>query len=115
MDAPLASSNGNSGSSADGSDKIHGGGERGRTTGKRKIAETWPEIFEAWPRCTLLLVASMGIQKFTGLETVLTLYLMNGLKYSESQATIYFSLYQVCAGIMPLFGNIWTTRLLVWP
>ncbi|KAI1723878.1 POT family domain-containing protein [Ditylenchus destructor] len=88
---------------------LQNGDQKGRVR-KRKpkppMATTWPEMLKAWPMCTVLIVANEFFQKFSALNTVLPMYLLNGLKFTSNQTTIFFNINQILSGFLPLFGSI---------
>ncbi|KAI1719813.1 POT family domain-containing protein [Ditylenchus destructor] len=73
---------------------------------KPPMATTWPEMFKAWPMCTILIVGTEFFQKFSALGSVLPLYMLNGLKFSTNHMTIFFNIYQVLSGLLPLLGSV---------
>uniref|UniRef100_A0A7E4ZUA9 Oligopeptide transporter 1 n=1 Tax=Panagrellus redivivus TaxID=6233 RepID=A0A7E4ZUA9_PANRE len=73
-----------------------------------KQPETWGEMFKAWPKTTLCIVSNEFCERFSyyGMRTVLTLYLLNVLKFSDSVSTIAFNGFTVLCYFTPLFGSI---------
>uniref|UniRef100_A0A914YJW0 Oligopeptide transporter 1 n=1 Tax=Panagrolaimus superbus TaxID=310955 RepID=A0A914YJW0_9BILA len=70
--------------------------------------ETWGEIFRAWPKTTLCIVSNEFCERFSyyGMRTVLTLYLLNVLKFSDNVSTVFFNGFTVLCYLTPLLGSI---------
>uniref|UniRef100_A0AC34F4X3 Peptide transporter family 1 n=1 Tax=Panagrolaimus sp. ES5 TaxID=591445 RepID=A0AC34F4X3_9BILA len=70
--------------------------------------ETWGEIFKAWPKTTLCIVSNEFCERFSyyGMRTVLTLYLLNVLKFSDNVSTVFFNGFTVLCYLTPLLGSI---------
>ncbi|KAI6170191.1 Peptide transporter family 1 [Aphelenchoides besseyi] len=75
---------------------------------KPKVALRLSEICYAWPKTTILIVGNEFCERFSyyGMRTVLTLYLMNILMYSESQSTIIYNTFTGLCYLTPLVGSI---------
>uniref|UniRef100_A0AC34QSV0 Uncharacterized protein n=1 Tax=Panagrolaimus sp. JU765 TaxID=591449 RepID=A0AC34QSV0_9BILA len=73
-----------------------------------KQPETWGEIFKAWPKTTLCIVSNEFCERFSyyGMRTVLTLYLLNVLKFSDNISTVFFNGFTVLCYLTPLLGSI---------
>ncbi|KAI6195904.1 hypothetical protein M3Y94_01044100 [Aphelenchoides besseyi] len=76
--------------------------------GKPKVARTTCEMIRAWPKTTILIVGNEFCERFSyyGMRTVLTLYLINILLYSENQATIIYNTFTGLCYLTPLIGSI---------
>jgi dipeptide/tripeptide permease len=70
--------------------------------------ETWGQIFKAWPKTTLCIVSNEFCERFSyyGMRTVLTLYLLNVLKFSDNVSTVFFNGFTVLCYLTPLLGSI---------
>jgi peptide/beta-lactam:H+ symporter len=75
---------------------------------KEPQPETWGEIFKAWPKTTLCIVSNEFCERFSyyGMRTVLTLYLLNVLKFSDNVSTVFFNGFTVLCYLTPLLGSI---------
>nr|AAC39119.1 low-affinity peptide transporter [Caenorhabditis elegans] len=61
-----------------------------------------------WPKTTLCIVSNEFCERFSyyGMRTVLTFYLLNVLKFTDSQSTIFFNGFTVLCYTTPLLGSI---------
>uniref|UniRef100_A0A1I7TXQ6 Oligopeptide transporter 1 n=1 Tax=Caenorhabditis tropicalis TaxID=1561998 RepID=A0A1I7TXQ6_9PELO len=75
---------------------------------EKKIYTKWPEIIRNWPKTTLCIVSNEFCERFSyyGMRTVLTFYLLNVLKFTGSQSTIFFNGLTVLCNTTPLLGSI---------
>ncbi|UMM42076.1 hypothetical protein L5515_018051 [Caenorhabditis briggsae] len=75
---------------------------------EKKIYTTWPDMIRHWPKTTLCIVSNEFCERFSyyGMRTVLTFYLLNVLKFSDSQSTIFFNGFTVLCYTTPLLGSI---------
>ncbi|KAE9413061.1 hypothetical protein Angca_003763, partial [Angiostrongylus cantonensis] len=75
---------------------------------KKDMYTTWGEMIRHWPKTTLCIVSNEFCERFSyyGMRTVLILYLLNVLKFSDSQSTIFFNGFTVLCYITPLLGSI---------
>uniref|UniRef100_A0A914UUJ9 Solute carrier family 15 member 1 n=1 Tax=Plectus sambesii TaxID=2011161 RepID=A0A914UUJ9_9BILA len=73
-----------------------------------KPAETWPEMIKAWPKTTFCIVSNEFCERFSyyGMRTVLTLYLLNVLKFSDNASTVFFNGFTVLCYATPVLGSI---------
>ncbi|CAJ0938395.1 unnamed protein product, partial [Mesorhabditis belari] len=82
----------------------------GQDVAKRDFKEptTWPEMIRAWPKTTFCIVSNEFCERFSyyGMRTVLTFYLLNVLKFSDSQSTIFFNGFTVLCYFTPILGSI---------
>ncbi|KAI6243429.1 hypothetical protein M3Y99_00099300 [Aphelenchoides fujianensis] len=100
-DDPLAFSNG---------DAEHAAGSTavGRRKEKPKPAETWGEIFVAWPKITFCIVVNEFCERFSfyGMKTVLQLYLLNVLKFTGDASTSFFNIFTALCYVTSVLGSI---------
>ncbi|CAI2357258.1 unnamed protein product [Caenorhabditis sp. 36 PRJEB53466] len=75
---------------------------------EKKIYTTWPDMIRHWPKTTLCIVSNEFCERFSyyGMRTVLTFYLLNVLKFTDSQSTIFFNGFTVLCYTTPLLGSI---------
>uniref|UniRef100_A0A8R1E0N7 Oligopeptide transporter 1 n=1 Tax=Caenorhabditis japonica TaxID=281687 RepID=A0A8R1E0N7_CAEJA len=75
---------------------------------EKKIYTTWPDMIKHWPKTTLCIVSNEFCERFSyyGMRTVLTFYLLNVLKFSDSGSTIFFNGFTVLCYATPLLGSI---------
>ncbi|CAJ0584640.1 unnamed protein product, partial [Mesorhabditis spiculigera] len=73
-----------------------------------KEPTTWPEMIKAWPKTTFCIVSNEFCERFSyyGMRTVLTFYLLNVLKFSDNQSTIFFNGFTVLCYLTPVLGSI---------
>ncbi|CAD5220562.1 unnamed protein product [Bursaphelenchus okinawaensis] len=71
-------------------------------------AKSWSEMARLWPIHTFCIIGNEFCERFSfyGMRTVLTLYLLNVLKYNENQSTIFFTIFTASCYFTPLFGSI---------
>ncbi|CAD5227431.1 unnamed protein product [Bursaphelenchus xylophilus] len=71
-------------------------------------AKTWGEMARLWPKQTFCIIGNEFCERFSfyGMRTVLTLYLLNILKFSESDSTVFFTIFTAGCYFTPLFGSI---------
>ncbi|CAJ0917094.1 unnamed protein product, partial [Mesorhabditis belari] len=69
---------------------------------------TWGGIARAWPKTTFCIVSNEFCERFSfyGMRTVLTFYLLNVLKFSNDQSTIFFNSFNVLCYSTPILGSI---------
>ncbi|CAD6184989.1 unnamed protein product [Caenorhabditis auriculariae] len=75
---------------------------------QKKVYTTWPEMIRHWPKTTLCIVSNEFCERFSyyGMRTVLTFYLLNVLKFTDNQSTIFFNGFTVLCYTTPLLGSI---------
>ncbi|VDM54635.1 unnamed protein product [Angiostrongylus costaricensis] len=75
---------------------------------KKEMYTTWGEMIRHWPKTTLCIVSNEFCERFSyyGMRTVLILYLLNVLKFNDSQSTVFFNGFTVLCYITPLLGSI---------
>ncbi|KAI6216507.1 Peptide transporter family 1 [Aphelenchoides besseyi] len=75
---------------------------------KPKPAESWSEIFRAWPKITFCIVANEFCERFSfyGMKTVLTLYMLNVLKYNDAESTSFFNIFGACCYATSVIGCV---------
>ncbi|KJH43630.1 hypothetical protein DICVIV_10348 [Dictyocaulus viviparus] len=69
---------------------------------------TWRQMIRHWPKTTLCIVSNEFCERFSyyGMRTVLILYLLNVLKFTGNQSTIFFNSFTVLCYFTPLIGSI---------
>uniref|UniRef100_A0A0N5AQP9 Oligopeptide transporter 1 n=1 Tax=Syphacia muris TaxID=451379 RepID=A0A0N5AQP9_9BILA len=69
---------------------------------------TFKGIIKRWPKSTFCIIGNEFCERFsyTGMRTVLTLYVMNILSFSDDDATILFHSFIVLSYVSPLLGSI---------
>ncbi|GMR51173.1 hypothetical protein PMAYCL1PPCAC_21368, partial [Pristionchus mayeri] len=74
----------------------------------QRIYTTWPAMIKHWPKTTLLIVSNEFCERFSfyGMRTVLTFYILNVLKFSQSSSTIFFNAFSILAYMTPVLGAI---------
>ncbi|KAK5986269.1 hypothetical protein GCK32_014827 [Trichostrongylus colubriformis] len=75
---------------------------------KAEMYTTWGDMLRHWPKTTLCIVSNEFCERFSyyGMRTVLILYLLNVLKFTENQSTIFFNSFTVLCYLTPLLGSI---------
>ncbi|KAH7666466.1 OPT-2 protein, partial [Aphelenchoides avenae] len=75
---------------------------------KPVAATTWPQMARKWPKTTFLIVSNEFCERFSfyGMRTVLTLYLLNILKFNDDTSTVFFNTFNVLCYCTPLLGSI---------
>ncbi|CAI4228313.1 unnamed protein product [Auanema sp. JU1783] len=75
---------------------------------KQEMYTTWPDMIKHWPKTTLCIVSNEFCERFSyyGMRTVLILYLLNVLKFTDNQSTIFFNSFTVLCYTTPLLGSI---------
>ncbi|KAI1719190.1 POT family domain-containing protein [Ditylenchus destructor] len=68
--------------------------------------KNWTEKLRNWPLSTLLIVGNVFCYRFSALGTVLPLYLLNVLKFSDNQTNVFFYIFWTLIGITPLIASI---------
>ncbi|CAD5222044.1 unnamed protein product [Bursaphelenchus xylophilus] len=73
-----------------------------------KPAETYGEMFRRWPKITFCIVGNEFCERFSfyGMRTVLTLYLLNVLKFNKEDATTFYSFFTALCYFSPIFGSL---------
>uniref|UniRef100_A0A7I4Z3T0 Oligopeptide transporter 1 n=1 Tax=Haemonchus contortus TaxID=6289 RepID=A0A7I4Z3T0_HAECO len=73
-----------------------------------KTHTSWGDMLRHWPKTTFCIVSNEFCERFSyyGMRTVLILYLLNVLKFTESQSTIFFNSFTVLCYMTPLLGSI---------
>uniref|UniRef100_A0AC35FU88 Uncharacterized protein n=1 Tax=Panagrolaimus sp. PS1159 TaxID=55785 RepID=A0AC35FU88_9BILA len=69
---------------------------------------SYREMLKKWPKSTFCIISNEFCERFSyyGMRTVLTLYLINILKFNNDNATIMFHTFTVLAYTSPIFGSI---------
>ncbi|VDD92261.1 unnamed protein product [Enterobius vermicularis] len=72
------------------------------------ILQTIKGIIKRWPKSTFCIIGNEFCERFsyTGMRSVLTLYVMNILAFSDNNATILFHSFIVLCYSSPVFGSI---------
>ncbi|CAI5456289.1 unnamed protein product [Caenorhabditis angaria] len=75
---------------------------------KKVMYTSWPDMIKHWPKTTLCIVSNEFCERFSyyGMRTVLTFYLLNVLRFTDSQSTIFFNGFTVLCYTTPLLGSI---------
>ncbi|KAK6040819.1 hypothetical protein COOONC_21677 [Cooperia oncophora] len=75
---------------------------------KTEMYTKWGDMLRHWPKTTLCIVSNEFCERFSyyGMRTVLILYLLNVLKFTENQSTIFFNSFTVLCYLTPLLGSI---------
>ncbi|WKY16620.1 hypothetical protein Q1695_001340 [Nippostrongylus brasiliensis] len=75
---------------------------------KTEMYTTWGDMIRHWPKTTICIVSNEFCERFSyyGMRTVLILYLLNVLNFSENQSTIFFNSFTVLCYLTPLLGSI---------
>ncbi|CAJ0609747.1 unnamed protein product [Cylicocyclus nassatus] len=75
---------------------------------KTVMYTSWGDMLRHWPKTTLCIVSNEFCERFSyyGMRTVLILYLLNVLNFSENQSTIFFNSFTVLCYLTPLLGSI---------
>ncbi|KAI1696462.1 POT family domain-containing protein [Ditylenchus destructor] len=64
-----------------------------------KSAESWRDMARLWPKCSIPLVLNIFCFRFTALGTVLSLYVLNVLHFTQSQTNTFFYVYTGLLGL----------------
>ncbi|KAI1720975.1 POT family domain-containing protein [Ditylenchus destructor] len=89
-----------------GRDKTVSGDENASDSCQIVTKKSWTEKLRNWPLSTLLIVGNVFCYRFSALGTVLPLYLLNVLKFSDNQTNVFFYIFWTLIGITPLIASI---------
>ncbi|VDP05751.1 unnamed protein product [Heligmosomoides polygyrus] len=75
---------------------------------QQEMYTTWGDMIRHWPKTTICIVSNEFCERFSyyGMRTVLILYLLNVLNFTENQSTIFFNSFTVLCYLTPLLGSI---------
>ncbi|KAI6233476.1 Peptide transporter family 1 [Aphelenchoides fujianensis] len=69
---------------------------------------SWGGIIRKWPMTTFCILANEFCERFSfyGMRTVLTLYLVNVLRFGDAYSTTFFHAFSALCFFSPIFGSI---------